>query len=268
MSNYSVIEYLGEQKGSKCGYCKQEDKYNSYGNLKFLSSSENNETYSIFFLCTGFWAHKLLPEDYQGLINRNWRRSGQYCYLPMNSDTCCPLYTIKCEAKDFKLNKSHKKILKRMKKFLNDGIKEKDDISDKKSSDEGGIGIGQEQMPLNVQTSDIVMSELNTSAITKESLKKTKPEETKETTLETKETINVPSKSINVSTSSDSDKPKPKKAKLIRLERKIEKLAEKGLKLEDVKSKIVPTAEKSLEDFLAEEPLNGKHQLKVCWNYG
>lgn len=183
----------------------------------------------------------------------------------MNSDTCCPLYTIKCEAKDFKLNKSHKKILKRMKKFLNDGIKEKDDISDKKSSDEGGIGIGQEQMPLNVKTSDIVMSELNTSAITKESLKKTKPEETK---LETKEIIiNVPSKAINVSTSSDSDKPKPKKAKLIRLERKIGKLAEKGLKLEDVKSKTVPSAEKSLEDFLAEEPLNGKHQLKVCKNY-
>ena len=216
----------------------------------------------IIFLCIGFWAHKLLPEDYQGLINRNWRRSGQYCYLPMNSDTCCPLYTIKCEAKDFKLNKSHKKILKRMKKFLNDGIKEKDDISVKKASEESGIGIGHEQMPLNVQTTDIVMSDLNTSAITMKCLKKTKPEQS---TLETKKSLNIPSKAIeNVSTSSDCDKPKPKKAKLIRLERKIEKLAEKGLQLQDVKSKTAPTVEKSLEDFLAEEPLNGKHQLKVC----
>lgn len=180
----------------------------------------------------------------------------------MNSDTCCPLYTIKCEAKDFKLNKSHKKILKRMKKFLNDGIKEKIDVIEKKTSEESGIGIGHEQMPLNVQTSDIVMSELNTSAIKKEISKKTKPEQT---TLETKESLNVPSKAIvNVITSSDGDKPKPKKAKLIRLERKIGKLAEKGLKLQDVQSKTVPTVEKSLEDFLAEEPLNGKHQLKVC----
>ena len=37
MANYSVIEYLGEQRGSKCGYCKQEDKYNSHGKFKFLN---------------------------------------------------------------------------------------------------------------------------------------------------------------------------------------------------------------------------------------
>ncbi|CAO1366125.1 unnamed protein product [Diamesa serratosioi] len=241
MANYSVIEYLGEQRGSKCGYCKQEDKYNSYG----------------------FWAHKLLPEDYQGLINRNWRRSGQYCYLPMNSDTCCPLYTIKCEAKDFKLNKSHKKILKRMKKFLSDGIKMKDDKSDIKSSEESEIGFGQEQMPLNVQTSDIVMSELNTSAITKKALGKPKPKDNEITSLEIEKSLKVPSNAINASELSECDKPKPKKAKLIRLEHKINKLAEKGLKLQDVQSKAAPTAEKSLEDFLAEEPINGKHQLKV-----
>ena len=184
----------------------------------------------------------------------------------MNSDTCCPLYTIKCEANNFKLNKSHKKILKRMKKFLSDGIKEKDDTSELKAIEESGIGFGQEQMPLNVQTSDIVMSELNTSAIVKECLNITKPKQTVEATLKMEKSLNVPSNTIvNVSAISngDCDKPKPKKAKLIRLERKIGKLAEKGLKLEDVKSKPVPTVEKSLEDFLAEEPLNGKHQLKV-----
>ena len=146
-----------------------------------------------------------------------------------------------------------------MKKFLNDGIKEKDDVSEKKTSEEGGIEIGHEQMPLNVQTSDIVMSELNTSAITIESSKKTKPDQT---TLETEESLNVPSKAIVNLPSID--KPKPKKAKLIRLERKIGKLAEKGLTLQDLQPITVKTGEKSLEDFLAEEPLNGKHQLKVC----
>lgn len=148
-----------------------------------------------------------------------------------------------------------------MKKFLNDGIKEKDDVSEKKTSEEGGIGIGHEQMPLNVQTSDIVMSELNTSAITMESSKKAKPDQA---TLESEESLNVPSKAIVNIPSIDSNKPKPKKAKLIRLERKIGKLAEKGLTLQDLQPITVKTGEKSLEDFLAEEPLNGKHQLKVC----
>lgn len=39
--------------------------------------------------------HCLTNQDYQDLIDRGWRRSGQYCYKPKNDETCCPCYTIK-----------------------------------------------------------------------------------------------------------------------------------------------------------------------------
>ena len=52
----------------------------------------------------------------QDLIDRGWRRSGQYCYKPTMARTCCPLYTIKCEAGKFKPSKSQKKV---MRKFVN-----------------------------------------------------------------------------------------------------------------------------------------------------
>lgn len=41
------------------------------------------------------WAHSLTVQDYQALIDRGWRRSGSYCYKPLNDETCCPMYTIK-----------------------------------------------------------------------------------------------------------------------------------------------------------------------------
>ena len=53
---------------------------------------------------------------FQDLIDRGWRRSGQYCYKPTMNKTCCPLYTIKCEALQFKPSKSQKKTVKR---FIN-----------------------------------------------------------------------------------------------------------------------------------------------------
>ncbi len=37
--------------------------------------------------------------------------------------TCCPQYSIKCDAVNFKLSKSHKKVLKRVNKFLSSGVK-------------------------------------------------------------------------------------------------------------------------------------------------
>ncbi|CAL4098601.1 unnamed protein product, partial [Meganyctiphanes norvegica] len=66
----------------------------------------------------GMWAHKLSVQDYQDLIDRGWRRSGKYCYKPTMNKTCCPQYTIKCNALEFKLSKSQKKVLKRMQRYL------------------------------------------------------------------------------------------------------------------------------------------------------
>jgi len=50
-------------------------------------------------------------------------RSGKYLYKPTMDQTCCPMYTIRCEALKFQLRKSHKKVLKRVNKFLIDGVR-------------------------------------------------------------------------------------------------------------------------------------------------
>ena len=220
------MEYVGESNDGKCGYCKQTGNYNS----------------------TGFWAHLMNVDDYQELINRNWRRSGQYCYVPKNRDTCCPMYTIKCDADNFQLNKSHKKILKRMSKFLRDGIK---DTNQKHQRD--SVSESHEPKP-SKQRSDLQLEGINLIS----------PQQGNDLKANVKCNKIVPEKKKSVaSIASDSDRASnPKKAKLIRLERKKEKLAAKGLTLNDVQLK-TGNVEKSLEDFLAEEPKAGKHRLEV-----
>jgi arginyl-tRNA---protein transferase len=230
--NYSVVEYLGESNDGKCGYCKKTGNYNSTGN----------------------WAHTMNCFDYQSLINRNWRRSGQYCYLPKNSDTCCPMYTIKCDAMSFKLNRSHKKILKRMNKFLKDGVRDKNF-----SVNHDVAGISEVAKPVN-EPSEVKLDDINVASISQENA--VKPTSSQAPKME--EIKKVQEKKISF----DSDKPSnPKKAKIIRLERKKQKLAAKGQTLADVKPKKRENVEKSLEDFLAEEPKDGKHRLEVSISF-
>uniref|UniRef100_A0A674PBI2 Arginyl-tRNA--protein transferase 1 n=1 Tax=Takifugu rubripes TaxID=31033 RepID=A0A674PBI2_TAKRU len=67
------------------------------------------------------WSHTMTVQDYQDLIDRGWRRSGKYVYKPTMDKTCCPQYAIRCHALKFQPSKSHKKILKKMNKFISQG---------------------------------------------------------------------------------------------------------------------------------------------------
>ncbi|XP_067996499.1 arginyl-tRNA--protein transferase 1 isoform X4 [Melanerpes formicivorus] len=98
-SSASIVEYFGGEDGYRCGYCKSET-----GNLSY-----------------GMWAHSMTVQDYQDLIDRGWRRSGKYVYKPIMNQTCCPQYTIRCQALHFQTSKSHKKVLKKMLKFISKG---------------------------------------------------------------------------------------------------------------------------------------------------
>ncbi|XP_075390942.1 arginyl-tRNA--protein transferase 1 isoform X6 [Tenrec ecaudatus] len=95
----SVVEYKGLRGGYHCGYC---------------DSKEGKAS-------CGMWAHSLTAQDYQDLIDRGWRRSGKYVYKPVMNQTCCPQYTIRCHPLQFQPSKSHKKVLKKMLKFLTKG---------------------------------------------------------------------------------------------------------------------------------------------------
>ena len=85
---------------SQCGYCH--------------SKSPTSKSH-------GAWAYSLSPSAYQALIDHGWRRSGQYLYKP-SPTTCCNAYTIRLDTTKFTLSKGQKKTLKKMKRFVVDGI--------------------------------------------------------------------------------------------------------------------------------------------------
>jgi len=72
----------------------------------------------------GMWAERLTVRDYQDLLDRGWRRSGRYVYKPCMEITCCPLYTIRCQADQFQPTKSQRKVVKKVQNFVKNGQKQ------------------------------------------------------------------------------------------------------------------------------------------------
>ena len=53
------------------------------------------------------------------MMDRGWRRCGDYYYKPNNQLSCCMSYTIRLDVNKFKQErKSHRKAAKRMMKFV------------------------------------------------------------------------------------------------------------------------------------------------------
>ncbi|XP_058834364.1 arginyl-tRNA--protein transferase 1 isoform X2 [Topomyia yanbarensis] len=247
---FSIVDFYGKQSNYSCGYCKQSNSCQSHG----------------------MWAHTMTVQDYQSLIDRGWRRSGCYCYKPEMSTTCCPSYTIKCNAIDFRLNKSHKKIIKRVNKFLKDGVRPKDEFTEAGTSDgDDGLFGGEMEM---AEVARNPRRELNVNTLNSiRAANKTPTEDVVDGVCMGKGP--TPAATINkLGLSSESSiegmKVPLKKAKLLRIERKREKLIQRGLSSEDVERKMISekrkNVEKSLEDFLDEAPKESEgaaHRLKV-----
>ncbi|XP_069122282.1 arginyl-tRNA--protein transferase 1-like [Argopecten irradians] len=104
----SIVEYTGLAEEQRCTYCNN-------------TSSRSH----------GMWSESLNVTDYQDLIDRGWRRRGQSLYKPTMDKTCCPPYTIRLDAMDFKLSKSHKKVLKQMNKYLIYGHRKRPSVKPK-----------------------------------------------------------------------------------------------------------------------------------------
>ena len=88
--------WCGEGEGHRCGYCQ------------CRTSS----------ISTGIYLSFTNPHRYNCLIDMGWRRSGMYLYKPSMDKTCCPQYTIKCNALSFTISKSQKKVIKYFIDFL------------------------------------------------------------------------------------------------------------------------------------------------------
>lgn len=92
--------------GTTCGYC---------GPLGERSATESS------FKKAGLIASQLSCGVYQKMIDRGWRRSGTYCYVPDCKRSCCPQYTIKLDALAFKPSRSQRKLINRWNRFVRFG---------------------------------------------------------------------------------------------------------------------------------------------------
>lgn len=263
----SIVEYFEGEDFYRCGYCKNE------------SGSRSN----------GMWAHSMTVQDYQDLIDRGWRRSGKYVYKPVMNQTCCPQYTIRCRPLQFQPSKSHKKVLKKMLKFLAKGEISKGNcedepmepsVEDAVSSDFGLINKLDIHCDLKTFNDDLKKS------LESEERKKAKREESNEITrsqdVEEKLGSGEPSCSVKVHTApqpgrgADLSKPPCRKAKEIRKERKRLKLMQQdpagereGFQAQCQPSCLLPpktksNQPKSLEDLIFESlPENASHKLET-----
>ncbi|OCH90708.1 hypothetical protein OBBRIDRAFT_819164 [Obba rivulosa] len=81
---------------SSCGYCGPPGERS-----KTKSSVHQAECMPLQLSC----------KSYQKMIDRGWRRSGTFCYKPDMKKTCCPQYTIKLDALEFKPSRSQRHCL-------------------------------------------------------------------------------------------------------------------------------------------------------------
>ncbi|XP_050450732.1 arginyl-tRNA--protein transferase 1 isoform X2 [Cataglyphis hispanica] len=250
--SYSIVEYYAEHEGYECGYCKSPDTNFSHG----------------------MWAHSLTVQDYQSLIDRGWRRSGCYCYKPIMNQICCPQYTIRCEALDFKISKSQKKILKRMMKFLKNELT-KDNVSAVSEDQQDNIDEEVSNYAKYLTKAEKNASQINVSSVDDElsgklsvNLIKSKSQinSTSASRNSQKQMINSDSRSNLHVRSEITNVVLCKKAKLLRLERKQNKLLAQGKSQSEIESIMKERKQqnyiKSLEE-LFDEVYTGLKKLEL-----
>lgn len=266
----SIVEYFQGEDFYRCGYCKNE------------SGSRSN----------GMWAHTMTVQDYQDLIDRGWRRSGKYVYKPVMNQTCCPQYTIRCRPLQFQPSKSHKKVLKKMLKFLAKGEISRGNCEDEPmepTMEDAVAGDVALINKLDIQCDLKTLSDDLKESLKSEERKKGKSAKKAEShdliqsqNIEAKLGSGEPSHSIGVLTvpkpgkGADLSKPPCRKAKEIRKERKRLKLMQQNPagELQGFQSRGEPLSlfppkarsnqPKSLEDLIFESlPENASHKLEV-----
>ncbi|PWN31342.1 uncharacterized protein FA14DRAFT_128369 [Meira miltonrushii] len=101
----SIITPIGYNT-STCGYCSEP------GSGK-VNRKKSSKSY-------GLWAHHLTPESYQSMLDRGWRRSGQYIYRPDcgKDGTCCAQLAIRLDVKSFKPNKEQRQAFNSIQNFI------------------------------------------------------------------------------------------------------------------------------------------------------
>ncbi|XP_033342621.2 arginyltransferase 1 isoform X5 [Megalopta genalis] len=255
--SYSIVISYGKRERGSCGYCKNSNTSFSHGMQSII----------------------MQVQDYQALMDRGWRRSSGYCYKPCMDLCCCPSYTIKCEALNFKITKSQKKILKRMGKFLRNEL-QKDDLMDTSEEERDNIEINHvthHNKHLEESTPDITVNAVDDEVITR--LQPTNSEKAAESNsaMQQKQSESISraaSQNENSQAASRSlehvemntTRAPCKKAKLLRIERKQNKLLAQGKTQAEIDAMFRKDKQqnqgKSLEE-LFDETLRGTNRLEI-----
>ncbi|XP_038048103.1 arginyl-tRNA--protein transferase 1-like isoform X2 [Patiria miniata] len=258
----TIVEYMHEHGGYRCGYC---------------GGSSTNFSH-------GMWAHSLSAQDYQDLIDRGWRRSGRYLYKPLMDKMCCPCYTIKCAALEFKPSKSQRKVIKKMIRFLRTGERPSCNpkLSEDAATDEDGDACpGTSEHPAQekelrkkmTEASRIVRQGPADAANPKTAAETSESDQNSDSrTGETENEVHdQPAAAASMKKhpkpghGADPSKPPCKKAKELRHQQRLERLSQTGTEvpLDDRKKSNEP---KSLEELIqeVEKASHGcKHKLEV-----
>ncbi|XP_016062632.1 PREDICTED: arginyl-tRNA--protein transferase 1 isoform X2 [Miniopterus natalensis] len=237
------------------------------------------------------WAHSMTVQDYQDLVDRGWRRSGKYVYKPVMNQTCCPQYTIRCRSLQFQPSKSHKKVLKKMLKFLANGEISKGNCDDEPMEPSMEDAVAGDMALINKLDIQCDLKKLGDNL--RESLEREEKTRGKSTEKEEPKALiqsqekkelgsGEPSHSVEVHPAPkpgrgpDLSKPPCRKAKVIRREKKRLKAAQQGpaggpegfpapcAPPAPRPPKAKPGQPRSLEDFIFESlPENASHKLEV-----
>jgi len=266
----SIIEYFADKSASQCGYCRS--KNGSYSN--------------------GMWGHVMTCQDYQDLIDRGWRRSGRYCYKPTMNKTCCPQYTIKCDATQFKMTKSQKKIIKRFRNYIikggdlpkndfkassiNNDLNSDDDSEedfsdceeeiiqdDQDKSEKMDVESAEKAKALDMETKLKLDPKVQVQMSSKDGKTSIGSDTLDSGSNKMNATINA--NTVNRGMGADPTKPKAKKKKELRKEKAIAKMLAAGKTEADILAKNAAKNEaKSLEELTSLEfPPDSRHKFEI-----
>ncbi|WRT64756.1 uncharacterized protein IL334_001690 [Kwoniella shivajii] len=126
----TLLTPYGYSSGT-CGYCSPSGQ---------RSKGKTSSKY-------GMVTEQMTPQFYQILVDRGWRRSGDYLYHPDMARTCCPQYTIRLNTTLFKGNKKLRQVTNRFNRFLQTSKKPGESSSPPKLSESKNqfAGTGKEE---------------------------------------------------------------------------------------------------------------------------
>ena len=237
----SLVEFMydaGGPKPYKCGYCRSPDTS----------------------LTQGLLGYRMTCRDFQDLVDRGFQRSGRYVYRADMKKTCCPQYVIRMDVTQFSVTKSQRRAIKRFNEYLLHDRTYDDDRETPLPMEVGGhvptVSAEEGEESSNKVVQNAVMDTSSTEvqpdnstllADTQASKSGTKGDNSSHQSAQSGKPDKA-KKSVKPGVGADPTKPPCRKAKLLRKERKAQKLAAKQRQQMDTKSGTDPSASGSSVD--------------------